>query len=95
MGSVLTTVKTRIIREDVKTFTAFLEEKGVVNFSVFVPKDSVFVYVQFLKGGEMMKYRLRGLEDEFIANHGLSYEFNFENAWQDVVQAITGEEDED
>lgn len=94
MGSAFSTVKTRILCEDVGRFEEFLKENGVLNFNVVVPKDSVFVYVQFLRGSEMMKYRLRGLEEEFIVKHGLSYDYDFDNAWQDIVDVITGDDNE-
>lgn len=93
MATIVSTSPTGIRVEDQATFEKFLSAKGVTHYELFPIQDGSYLGIGFTVGGEMMKYKLRGLEHEFMKTY-FSQWYDFEAEWDKIMPEVFGEIDD-
>lgn len=83
-------IRTDIYARDELEFKAYLAERGFVNVELFPSKKHNFLNIFFENPAEYMKYKLRGIEQEFMASRSHVYFYDFEDDFD--VEDIFGDE---
>lgn len=86
------TFKTEILVDDEKEFRLFLKERGFGNIEVFSSEKDEYLYLYFDNAAQYMKYKLRGIEQSFMATRSHTYYYDLDQPF-DELDDIFGEDE--
>ena len=83
-------IRTEIYARDEIEFKTFLAERGFINVELFPSKTHSFLNIFFENPAEYMKYKLRGIEQEFMSSRSHVYFYDLEDDFD--VGEVFGDE---
>ena len=83
-------MKTEIYAKDELAFKAYLAERGFTDLELFPSKTHNYLNIYFENPAEYMKYKLRGIEQEFMASRSHIYYHDFEDDFD--IEEFFGDE---
>ncbi len=87
-------VRTKIYDEEKKAFRSYMLAAGFSNFSLITQKNGLYLNIEFPTPESVFNYRLRGIENSYMATRSNTYFYDLDQDWDDEANKFFGDEDD-
>jgi len=87
-------VRTKIYTEEKKAFRSFMLDAGFADFSLVARKNDLYLSIEFATPESVFNYRLRGIENAYMATRSNTYFYDLDHDWDDEARDFFGDDDD-